>query len=70
MRTAVAPSSAAPVVLCDVDDLAEADLDAMLAEELLCRPADADELARSVVRDMALALGAHDLRPRAASLLS
>jgi hypothetical protein len=70
MRTAVAPPSAAPVVLCDVDDLAEADLDALLTEELLGRPVEADELARSIVRDSALALEAHGLRPRAESLLS
>ncbi len=69
-----------PIVLLDVDDLAEADLDADLAERLeldgrvFRRPdaagaaADAASLAEDVLRAGAAAASAHELGPRAATL--
>ncbi len=70
----------APIVLLDVDDLAEADLDADLAERLeldgrvFRRPdaagaaEDAVSLAEDVLRAGAAAAAAHDLGPGAATL--
>ena len=67
MRTTAAPLPTAPVVLRDVADLAEADFDALLAEELPVL--DVDALARSVVRSGGQAFVAHDLGARAETLV-
>jgi hypothetical protein len=69
-----------PVVLVEVDDLAEADLDADLAERLTAdgrvfprpdpagAPADAVALAEAIRRSGAAAAAVHDLGPGAAVL--
>jgi hypothetical protein len=69
MPTAATAPSAAPVVLRDIDDLAAADLDALLADALTVRPVDARELAGAVVRAGGLALEAHALDCRAETFL-
>jgi hypothetical protein len=75
-----APLATDPIVLRDVDDLAEADLEADLAERLelgdrvLLRPdaggvpADAVSLAWAIRRGGAAAASAHDLGSEAAML--
>ena len=75
-----ATPSTDPVVLVDVDDLAEADLDADLAERLAAdgrvfphpdaagAPADAVSLAWAIRRAGAAVAAVHDLGLRAAML--
>jgi hypothetical protein len=68
-----ATPSTDPVVLRDVEDLAEADLDADLAERLesegrVYSPADAVALAEAIRREGADAAAAHDLDPEVAAL--
>jgi hypothetical protein len=63
-----------PIVLLDVDDLAEADLDADLAERLeldgrvFLRPDGAVSLAEAIRRGGAAAASVHDLVLKAAQL--
>ena len=65
-----------PIVLLDVEDLAEADLDADLAERLELEgrvylapdAADAVSLAEAIRRGGAAAAAVHDLGPEAAML--
>ncbi|SFL08428.1 hypothetical protein [Geodermatophilus ruber] len=75
MPTALAPQPAALIVLTDIDDLAEADREADLAERLeeAARgerpgPADAVALARAIRRGGAAAGAVHALGPGAAIL--
>jgi hypothetical protein len=68
----VAPSTD-PIVLLDVEDLAEADLDADLAERLelegrVYPGPDAVSLARAIRRGGAAVAAVHDLGPEAATL--
>ena len=71
MTTALLPT--ALIALRDVEDLAEADLDADLAERLesegrVYSPADAVALAEVIRRAGAAAAAAHDLDPAVAAL--
>jgi hypothetical protein len=68
-----ATPSTDPIVLRDVEDLAEADLDADLAERLesegrVYRASDAVALAWAIRRGGAAAAAAHDLGPEVATL--
>jgi hypothetical protein len=73
MTTAIAPLTSDPIVLCDVDDLAEADLEAELAERLEAAAAlsvgsDAVSLAWAICGDGPAAAAAHVLGSRASIL--